>query len=467
MSRLVVVSNRVALPKEVRAGGLASAMHSAMAKRGGLWFGWSGRVVEEAASTPQVERAGMLEYAVIDLAREDHEAFYLGLSNRTLWPLLHFRPGLLEFRRTDLEGYERVNRQFAAALAPLLREDDTIWVHDYHLIPLARELRRLGIGARIGFFLHIPLPPPELLITLPHHARIFEALADYDLVGLQTPADADALKAYFGRKPGATVSGDCVTTVEGRRFSCAAFPIGIDTDRIAEHAAVAATNGMTRGLQTSLQGRALAIGVDRLDYSKGLPEKFEAIGRFFDTHPERRRTLSTLQVAPLSRAEVTEYRELRARLERIAGAINGRHAEPDWAPIRYLNRSYNHATLTGYYRIAQIGIVTPLRDGMNLVAKEFVAAQPAEDPGVLILSRFAGAAIELPQALIVNPFDPDDTAEAIETALAMPLTERRARWQVMMDHLRRNDIVAWRDAFLNALSDHRRPAETLSRARPG
>ena len=451
MKRLVVVSNRVALPREVRAGGLASAMHAALKERGGLWFGWSGRVVPDAVGKPRIERDGTIDYAVVDLRRSDYEGYYLGFANRTLWPLLHFRPGLLEFHREDLAGDLRVNRQFAAQLAPLLREDDTVWVHDYHLIPLARELRALGIGARIGFFLHIPLPPPALISTLPGHRALFESLADYDLVGVQTPADLDALRAYFERETDAAVDGDVVVRRDGRRFRIGVFPISIDTRRIVRQARTAAASSATRGLITSLQGRALAIGVDRLDYSKGLPARFEAFGRFLDAHGERRSQVSMMQIAPLSREDVPEYRELRSRLEQLAGAINGRYAEPDWVPIRYINRSFHHATLVGYYRVAQVGLVTPLRDGMNLVAKEFVAAQPADDPGVLVLSRFAGAAMELQQALIVNPFDPDDTAEAIEVALAMPLEERRQRWRAMMDHLERNDIEAWSTAFLAAL----------------
>ncbi len=451
MSRLVVVSNRVALPKEVRAGGLASAMHAALAERGGLWFGWSGRVTADPAGAPRVDREGDIEYAVVDLQRADHAGYYLGFANRTLWPLLHYRPGLLEYHREDFVAYLRVNRQFASQLAPLLREDDTIWVHDYHLIPLARKLRALGVGARIGFFLHIPLPPPELLATLPGHRELFESLAAYDLIGVQTEADLRAVRAYFASEMHAAVADDVIVDANGRRFRVGVFPISIDTRRIARQAKTAATSTATRGLVTSLQGRALAIGVDRLDYSKGLPARFEAFGRFLDAHAEWRSRVSMMQIAPLSREDVPEYRELRSRLEQLAGAINGRYAEPDWVPIRYINRSFHHATLTGYYRVAQIGLVTPLRDGMNLVAKEFIAAQPAEDPGVLVLSRFAGAAMELGQALLVNPFDPDDTAEAIEVALAMPLAERRERWRAMMDQIETHDIDAWRNAFLAKL----------------
>jgi trehalose 6-phosphate synthase len=452
VSRLVVVSNRVALPKETRAGGLASALHAALAENGGLWFGWSGRVSASPSDQQRVQQDGPIRYSVFDLTRSEYESYYLGFANRTLWPLFHFRPDLVDYSRRFLDGYLGVNRRFAERLARLLRPDDRIWIHDYHLIPLAQELRKLGVGARIGFFLHVPLPPPELLLTLPGHADLIAALTAYDLVGLQVASDVRALRGYLEHEAGAEpIDAGHIRTANGRILRTGAFPISIDTALIARQAQVASGQGASRRLGMSLQGRALAIGVDRLDYSKGLPERFEAFGRFLSRHSVRRSQVSFLQIAPPSREEVKEYRELRLELEGAAGAINGRYAEPDWVPIRYVNRSFQQSTLAGFYRMAAIGLVTPLRDGMNLVAKEFVAAQSAADPGVLVLSRFAGAALELKQAIIVNPWDIDDTADGIEQALAMPLSERRERWQSMFEHLEKHDITAWRNAFLAAL----------------
>lgn len=452
MSRLVVVSNRVAQPKETRAGGLASAMQAALAEHGGLWFGWSGRLVGEHERSMHRERAGHVDYALVDLTRAEYERYYLGFANRTLWPLLHFRSALIEFKRADLAGYREVNRMFAERLAGLLRSDDLVWVHDYHLIPLGDELRRRGVASRIGFFLHVPVPPPALLAELPHHHALFGTLCAYDLVGVQTRPDRDALLDYFRDELGASVKADGrVMMRDGRRLRIQAFPIGIDTALVAAQARKAAGSAATQRLVRSLEGRELAIGVDRLDYSKGLPTRFEAYAHFFSQHAAWRSRLSFLQIAPPSREDVPEYRELRSRLERIAGATNGRHAEPDWVPIRYVNRSFNQATLAGFYRVADIGVVTPLRDGMNLVAKEYVAAQPPEDPGVLVLSKFAGAASELEGAIIVNPQDVEDLVEAFVAALEMPLEERRARWQAMFDHLSRHDISAWRNAFVRAL----------------
>jgi trehalose 6-phosphate synthase len=451
VSRLVVVSNRVALPTESRAGGLASAMQAALAEMGGLWFGWSGKIGDGECAL-RTESSGNVEYALVDLSRTDYQQFYLGFANGTLWPLLHFRPSLLDYHREDFAGYRRVNRMFAQRLAPLLRSGDVVWVHDYHLIPLAAELRELGVAARIGFFLHIPLPPPELLTILPHHEQLFPALAACDLIGLQTSPDREALLAYFREQMRAITHVDGkVEFPDGRRVEVGVFPIGIDAEKVAELARKAATSSATQRLVRSLEGRELAISVDRLDYSKGLPQRFEAVARFLTLHPEWRSRISFLQIAPPSREEVPEYRDLRSRLERIAGATNGRYAEPDWVPIRYVNRSFSQATLAGFYRVADIGLVTPLRDGMNLVAKEFVASQPPDDPGVLVLSSFAGAAEHLPEAIIINPLDPEDIVESFARALAMPLPERRERWRAMFDEVRRNDIAAWRTEFLQRL----------------
>jgi trehalose 6-phosphate synthase len=452
VSRLVVVSNRVAQPKETRAGGLASAMHAALAEHGGLWFGWSGRLVAEHERDMHRQHAEQVEYALVDLTRAEYDRYYLGFANRALWPLLHFRSALIEFKRADLAGYLDVNRLFAERLAGLLGSDDLVWVHDYHLIPLGAELRRLGIASRIGFFLHVPVPPPALLAELPHHQALFGTLSAYDLVGVQTGPDRDALLDYFRDELGASVQEDGrVTMPDGRRLRIHAFPIGIDTALIAAQARKAAGSAATQRLVRSLEGRELAIGVDRLDYSKGLPQRFEAYAHFFSHHAEWRSRISFLQIAPPSREDVPEYRDLRSRLERIAGATNGRYAEPDWVPIRYVNRSFSQATLAGFYRVADIGLVTPLRDGMNLVAKEYVASQNPEDPGVLVLSLLAGAADELRQALLVNPHDLDGVADAIATAANMPRAERIERWQAMMEHLREFDINRWRRDYLQAL----------------
>ncbi len=452
MSRLVIVSNRVALPGENRAGGLAVGLKGALQEHGGLWFGWSGKTVRDDSVEQHEQVDGDIRYVTIDLNARDHDAYYNGFSNRTLWPLLHFRLDLVDYTRETREGYRRVNAMFADKLAPLLREDDIIWIHDYHLIPLGALLRERGIGCRIGFFLHVPMPSADLIAALPEHAQLFSSLFAYDLVGLQTQRDADRFQSYvrlFGG--GRIIAPGLLEAPGGRRFRAAAFPIGIDTPLIERQSADAINKPAVRALRSSLEPRQLAIGVDRLDYSKGLPERFRGFQRYLERHRAEKGRLTYLQIAPVSRGDVSEYRALRNELEQISGHINGAHAAPDWTPLRYVNRNFDHATLTGFYRMARVGLVTPLRDGMNLVAKEYVAAQDPEDPGVLVLSMLAGAAAELTAALMVNPYDLDGVADAIAIASNMPKAERIERWHGMMEHLRAHDIGTWRRGFLDAL----------------
>jgi trehalose 6-phosphate synthase len=451
MSRLVVVSNRVAVPGENRAGGLAVGLLAALRERGGLWFGWSGKIARNGGTLHE-QTDGDIRFVTMDLSRTDHDDYYNGFANRTLWPLLHFRLDLVDYDRRKRDGYRRVNALFAEKLAPLLRDSDTVWIHDYHLIPLAAMLRERGIGCRIGFFLHVPMPSADLVAAMPEHAKLFSSLYAYDLVGFQTARDSDRFASYVRLYGGGRIIGDnLLEAPDGRRFRTGAFPISIDTQLIATQASAAISKKAVRDLRKSLEPRQLAIGVDRLDYSKGLPERFLGFERYLQRHTDQKGNLTYLQIAPISRGEVAEYQILRNQLEQMAGHINGNHAAPDWTPLRYVNRNFAHATLTGFYRMARIGLVTPLRDGMNLVAKEFVAAQDPNDPGVLVLSILAGAANEMKEALIVNPHDLDGVADAIATALVMSKAERIERWRTMMEQLQKNDIGAWRQRYLAAL----------------
>jgi trehalose 6-phosphate synthase len=465
--RLVVVSNRVALPRQTATGGLASALQAALHELGGLWFGWSGKLAAETGAEVHRLHDAKVDYATIDLSRADHDDFYTGFANGTLWPMLHYRPDLVDYQRRHLEGYLRVNEIFAQRLCELITPDDVLWVHDYHLIPLAAMLRQRGAKNRIGVFLHTPLPAAGLLIALPNHRELLETLASYDLIGVHTTRDLRALEDYFLHEAGASMRlGGRMRSAGGRLFRAAAFPISIDTPAIAQTAREAESHKEIGQLRKSLEGRALIMGVDRLDYSKGLPERFEAYARLLERSPELHRHVTFMQIAPPSRGSVLEYRQIRRELERSAGHINGKYAAPDWVPLRYINKSFPHRLLAGYYRTARVGLVTPLRDGMNLVAKEYVASQNPEDPGVLILSRFAGAAQELTTALLVNPADTEEVADALQRALSMPLPERRERWNAMMQVLRHNDITFWRKTFLNALTEkaptaQRRVAEML------
>lgn len=459
MSRLVVVSNRVAPIDEGKqsAGGLAVAVLAALKKTGGIWFGWSGDVVAAPPSAPSLTPVGRLTYATLDLAKRDYEEYYNGYANSTLWPLFHFRLGLTNFSRRNYAGYQRVNSLFASKLAPLLEPDDMVWVHDYHLIPFAEQLRMIGMKHRMGFFLHTPFPAPEILVALPNHEDLVRALCAYDVVGFHTLCDLRCFINYIRFEARGTVTDrgpgeGYYIKAFGRTLVARSFPISIDTEPLVALAAQAANTRQTERLRESLVGRDLIIGVDRLDYSKGLPQRFESFHCLLENYPANRGHVSFLQIAPPSRSDVPEYIAIRKELETLSGHINGRFAEFDWVPIRYLNKSFTRRSLAGFFRVSKVGLVTPLRDGMNLVAKEYVACQDPEDPGVLVLSRFAGAAEELDSALIVNPYDIESVADALQRALTMPLEERKQRHADMMGVLRRNDISVWRENFVTALT---------------
>ncbi len=459
MSRLVVVSNRVAPIKgKASAGGLAVAVLAALRETGGIWFGWSGEVTQTPALEPNVVNVGKITYALADLTAEDHNEYYNGFANRTLWPLFHYRLDLTTFDRRCFDGYLRVNSDLARQLAPLVADDDLVWVHDYHLIPFGEALSRQGCRAPVGFFLHIPVPTSEVLVALPSHQELMRTLFAYDLVGFQTDSDLRAFHDYVEREVGGNVSANGTVRAFGRSTRAAVFPIGIDTDEIAALPGTPEVQRQIKRFKDSLRGRDMVIGVDRLDYTKGLVERLQAFEQMLESYPAMRGGVSMLQIAPPSRGEVPEYADIRRALEAAAGHVNGRFAEFDWVPVRYLNRRFSRATLSGLYRGSRVGLVTPFRDGMNLVAKEYVAAQDADDPGVLVLSRFAGAAHQLDAAIIVNPYDTDAVAEALHLALTMPIDERRDRWSSMMEGLRRDDVAAWRNRFLSALGAHRAAA---------
>jgi trehalose 6-phosphate synthase len=453
MARIVIVSNR--LPpitgRVHQAGGLAVAVQEAV-RHDALWFGWSGRTASATSTTATVHEVGSRVYAAIDLSHEDYRHFYVNFANSVLWPLLHFRLGLLEFRGEDLHGYHAVNNAFAAALAPLLRPDDLIWVHDYHLIPLAAALREQGVTNRIGFFLHVPFVPASIYMALPRGEQLLRTFCHYDVIGFQTEHDRDNFLDCVRQMLGGTERDDAGRfRLQGRAVDVLALPIGIDTRGFAKQAERSARGRDANRLRESLVGRELIIGVDRLDYSKGLPQRFDAYRALLENHPHLRRKVSYLQVAARSREDVNRYRELRRELDRQTGSINGRFAEFDWVPLRYMTRPVGRNTLAGFFRIARVGLVTPLRDGMNLVAKEFVAAQDPENPGVLVLSRFAGAARELDAALLVNPYDPDEIAGTLERALRIGLDERRSRYEAMMEKLRQVTAASWCRDFLTVL----------------
>jgi len=445
MSRLVAVSNRISIPRKGTApGGLAVGVLAAMHARGGLWFGWSGEVVDGAPREPRVSSRGGITFATTDLAREDQELHYLGFCNGALWPLFHYFADKFQFVDAQYAAYQRVNRLFAERLRPMLRDDDLVWVHDYHLIPLGESLRTAGVKQRLGFFLHVPFPHIEMLRTLPVYGALMRALLAYDSIGFQTARDLESfhscVRELWG--PGA-IGSDGVITAAGGRTHALVNPIGVDVDGVQRDAVESQALPTVQRMLAGLLGRKCVIGADRLDYSKGLVQRFLAYERFLETNPAELNRVTLLQIAPVSRGDVRSYVEIRRMLEQAAGRINGRFADTDWTPIRYLNRNFPHDALMGFLRIAQVCLVTPVRDGMNLVAKEFIAAQDPDDPGVLVLSTLAGAAHEMAGALLVNPYDLQGVGDALRQALVLPRNERRERHQRMLAVLRQNDIHAW------------------------
>ena len=458
MNRLVAVSNRVADPRQSGAtGGLAVGLTSALEKRGGLWFGWNGELADEDDQAPQTHVRRGVTYATITLGRARFEAYYNGFCNNTLWPLFHYRAGFFEYQRPEFEAYTAVNELFARKLAPLLKPSDVVWVHDFHLIPLGAFLRQLGETQPLGFFLHTPLPSFEVLRALPVYKELLTQWCAYDIVGFQTGRDLRAfVEALSQPEIGGQVLGDGSIRCGSRIVRAGVFPIGIDAAACAKLASAHSASRRLENIRASLHARQLIVGVDRLDYSKGLPKRFQAYQRLLERYDEHRGNVVFMQIAPRTRPGVRAYTDIRHELERAAGSINGKYAEIDWVPLRYLNRVVDRGTLMATFRLARIGLVTPLRDGMNLVAKEYVASQDPADPGVLVLSTMAGAAEVLRDAVLVNPHDIDAVADGIHYGLKMPLEERRARHAAMLQVVRANDIFAWRDGFLDALAATRR-----------
>ncbi|WP_419895789.1 alpha,alpha-trehalose-phosphate synthase (UDP-forming) [Roseomonas sp. USHLN139] len=472
MGRVVIVSNRVAVPRrgEAAAGGLAVALKDVLKASGGLWFGWSGECRKNPDKAPKQVRSAGIDYATIDLDPEDQKGFYAGYSNNTLWPLFHFRLGLMEYDRKEADSYRKVNRDFAEALLPLLGPDDVVWIHDYQMIPMATELRALGAKQRIGFFLHIPFPPWAVLSALPDAERLLRDLLAYDLVGVQTKRDLGGLINCFQDALGLAPDEDGGVRGEvagvQRRTQLSAHAIGIDTRGFATLARKAAFGPETQRLAASMGDRSLIVGAERLDYTKGLPHRMRGFAALLKDFPEHLNRVTYLQVAARSRNEVASYRNLRRELDQLAGRINGDYAEFDWTPVRYVARALARDTLAGFYRAGRVGLVTPLRDGMNLVAKEYVAAQDPEDPGVLVLSSFAGAAESMDGALLVNPLDAEAMGEALHRALTMPLEERRDRWESMMRGLEEQTATRWAESFLAELEELKLPQQELLWAAP-
>lgn len=453
--RLVVISNRVPAPTAATgAGGLAVALREALSRTGGIWFGWSGDRSAERALEPSVVQASNIAFTTVPLTDDDFERYYCGYSNRVLWPLFHEQLHAMEYRDTYRESYEDVNTYFADVVAARLEPDDFVWIHDYHLIPLAEELRKRGVTAPIGFFLHIPFPPFDVFRALPKRRSLLRSFFSYDLVGFQTAMDARHFADAVTREIGASVGEDgTVAEMEGQRVRFSDFPIGIDVAATSHTALASRSTDTGQRLTRALRGRKLVIGADRLDYTKGLVDRFLAFERFLEKYGSAvDDQMIYVQITAPSRENVEEYQEITRQLEAEAGRINGCYNSIYWTPLRLIEQQVPRNTLLGYFSLSHVGLVTPLRDGMNLVAKEYLAAQTPEDPGVLVLSSLAGAAEELgDSAVLVNPYSADEVAEGIYRALSMPFEERRSRWERGIEVLESNTAEIWRERFLDVL----------------
>ncbi|MEW5772087.1 MAG: trehalose-6-phosphate synthase [Thermodesulfobacteriota bacterium] len=464
-TRLVVVSNRLPVAVEgagpqaritAGKGGLVTALAPVLRDRGGVWIGWSGAPGQTGLEGPLrafSEEAGYSLHTV-ELTEGEVQGFYLGFSNEVVWPLFHDFQSRCNFVPGYWRSYLEVNRKFAAAITRHSRRDDYVWVHDYHLMHVARMLREQGEERRLGFFLHIPFPPPDIFFKLPWRSEVIRALAEFDMVGFQTIRDRRnflhclAMLCPESRTLG---RGPVMTAAVGeRKVRVGYFPISIDFRDFSSRARTPRAAEAAAALQGDLRHRTIVLGADRLDYSKGIPQRFEAMRSLLSRYPELRNRISLLQIVVPSREDLPEYQAMKEEIDRLAGDINSQFGEPGYMPIQYLYRNLDRDELVAAYRAAGIGLVTPLRDGMNLVAKEYCACN-IDEQGVLILSEFAGAAAQLQGgALLVNPYDVEGVADAMRQAILMAPAERRARMHRMRAGVRRYDIFWWVDSFIQA-----------------
>ncbi len=452
-SRLVVFSNR--LPTgDTPSGGLVVALEKAVGvgdrdRPRSLWIGTAGDPALPAQSELRPLPGASFDRLALRLTPDEHRDYYLGYANSVLWPLCHGRPDLLDIRPEFRAAYSALNARLAEQSIPHLQPDDCVWVHDYHLIPLASELRKRGFKGPIGYFHHIPFPSAQNIRGISHAEQVSDWFVQYDLIGLQTQRDVSEALAVFRSIPGTELLLNGRIKRGRHTARIHSFPISIDVESFAD-LADKATSAKTRILPSD---HKLIIGVDRLDYSKGLPQRLSGFRQFLRDRGAGENKVSLLQIAPPTREAVKAYSDIRTELERLSGEVNGEFAEIGYTPVQYLHRSVPRAEIAGYYRRANVGLVTSLADGMNLVAKEYVAGEDTQDPGVLVLSRFAGVHEQLGDfAVSVNPYDAVDVARGLSKAVAMPLPERRQRHSDAMRALRRQDVGWWSRTYLSALT---------------
>jgi len=481
MNRLILVSNRLPFALEragtdewivtLSAGGLVSALAPVLRGRGGTWIGWPG-VAGDIPNAPFAEATRDAGYEVVPVALSEAERdeFYYGYSNEVIWPLFHDLQNFCHFEPAFWETYKAVNERYAEAIARHCQPGDFIWVHDYHLMYVAQALRERDVHAALTFFLHIPFPPFDIFAKLPQQQRLLRALLQFDLLGFQTRRDLrNFLQCVRRVLPDAEVlpsSGLQRIRSSGRTIRAGSFPIGIDFESFEKGAASEEVARRARELRAAFPGCQLMLGVDRLDYSKGIPERLRAFRVALERHQELRGRVVLIQAVVPSRVEIPRYHEFKGRIDRLVGDTNGRFSTDTWLPVHYRFRSLDRDDLLAHYRACEIALVTPLKDGMNLVAKEYCACCVQKNDGVLILSQFAGAAEQLKPAVLVNPYDVEQVADAIFKVFRMSDAERRARMKRMRRIVHHEDVFWWVDSFLKAGSQlAARSAQTASRRR--
>jgi trehalose 6-phosphate synthase/phosphatase len=466
--RLIVVSNRLPLVLsqasggawhlERGSGGLVTAIEPVLKDTQGVWIGWPGLTPEQIRDADEFldQKSDELGYRVrgVGLSPKQQDDFYLGFANQIIWPLFHDFPTQCNFDPTFWHAYQEVNHRFAEVVADEARDGDFIWIHDYHLMSVAEELHEKGVKSRLGFFLHIPFPSRDLFLKLPWRREVLEALLHYDLIGFQSDRDrTNFVHCLQALRPDVKVEGRgrvLKLEVQGRTLGAGVFPISIDVDEFAGPARSPQVSERVARLWTEFPGRKVILGVDRLDYSKGIPHKLEGYRLALSRYPELQEKVSLVQLVVPSREDIPEYHRMKREIERLVGQISGEFTRPGWVPIHYQYGRWDRPELIAHYRAASVALVTPLKDGMNLVAKEFCSAS-LEGNGVLILSEHAGATAQLQEdAILVNPYDVEGVAEAIHRACTMPDRERKDRMQRMRRKIQNEDIYWWVDCFRNA-----------------
>jgi trehalose 6-phosphate synthase len=463
---LVIVSNRLPIVLEknnttwqVRqgSGGLVTALAPVLRNRGGLWIGWPGATDDDTGLDEPLRKASRnIGYKLTPVILNQHEidSYYQGFSNEIIWPLFHDLQSHCNFDAEFWTCYQDVNKKFAGVIAENTKKNDYIWVHDYHLMTVARELRRMKSGHRVGFFLHIPFPPPDIFLKLPWRSELLNALLEFDLLGFQTLRDrrnfTQCVRTLFNDVT--TQGKGQVITVQSREktIKVGSFPISIDYQHFEEQTQTKEVADSAWYIHENLSDRQIILGIDRLDYTKGIIERLRAFERALVKYPVMQSKVSFIQIVVPSRVHIHEYQLLRTEIEQMVANINGRFTKYAWVPIHYIFRSLDRYELLGYYRTAEIALITPLKDGMNLVAKEYCACS-VEEKGVVILSEFAGASAQLQKgAIMVNPYDVESVADAIYTAFEMSRDERRVRMKKLRQSIKKYDVFWWVDSFLQA-----------------